>query len=149
MRARACVSCSVQDKHRYCPVNVSTMCCLSTLLLSKALLLQLLIRLAKTIDIRCVYGTFGREITKYTVIYSVNIRFWPTLCTCYPSQNKTRTHPFTPQPYCPSTHLLFKALLLPGAVLATLSCASHSRILFIFLQTDQRTDRRRVNSCRS
>jgi hypothetical protein len=25
------------------------------------------------------YGTSGREITKYTVIYGVNIRFWPTL----------------------------------------------------------------------
>ena len=23
---------------------------------------------------------FSREITKYTVIYGVNIRFWPTLC---------------------------------------------------------------------
>jgi hypothetical protein len=29
--------------------------------------------------IRCVYGILGREITKYTVIYSVYIRFWPTL----------------------------------------------------------------------
>jgi len=26
-----------------------------------------------------MYGIFGREITKYTVIYSVYIRFWPTL----------------------------------------------------------------------
>ena len=29
--------------------------------------------------IRCMYGIFGREITKYTVIYGVYIRFWPTL----------------------------------------------------------------------
>ena len=35
--------------------------------------------LAKTIYIRCVYGCFGSEITKYTVIYGVDIRFWPTL----------------------------------------------------------------------
>jgi hypothetical protein len=35
--------------------------------------------LARTIYIRCVYGIFGREITKYTVIYGVYIRFWPTL----------------------------------------------------------------------
>jgi len=35
--------------------------------------------LAKTIYIRCIYGIFGREITKYTVIYGVYIRFWPTL----------------------------------------------------------------------
>jgi deoxycytidylate deaminase len=31
------------------------------------------------IYIRCTYGIFGREITKYTVIYGVDIRFWPTL----------------------------------------------------------------------
>jgi len=36
--------------------------------------------LARTIYIRCVYGIFGREITIYTVIYGVYIRFWPTLC---------------------------------------------------------------------
>ena len=30
--------------------------------------------------IRCMYGSFGREITKYTVIYGVYVRFWPTLC---------------------------------------------------------------------
>ena len=35
--------------------------------------------LAKTIYIRCIYGNFGREITKYTVIYGVYIRFWPIL----------------------------------------------------------------------
>jgi hypothetical protein len=35
--------------------------------------------LARTIYIRCKYGIFGREITKYTVIYGVYIRFWPTL----------------------------------------------------------------------
>ena len=26
-----------------------------------------------------MYGVFGREITKLTVIYGVHIRFWPTL----------------------------------------------------------------------
>ena len=30
--------------------------------------------------IRCIYGIFGRKIIKYTVIYGVYIRFWPTLC---------------------------------------------------------------------
>jgi len=35
--------------------------------------------LARTIYIRCVYGIFGREITIYTVIYGVCIRFWPNL----------------------------------------------------------------------
>ena len=35
--------------------------------------------LARTIYIQCIYGIFGREITRYTVIYGVCIRFWPTL----------------------------------------------------------------------
>ena len=36
------------------------------------------IGLARTIYI-CVYGVFGREITKYKVIYGVDIQFWLTL----------------------------------------------------------------------
>jgi hypothetical protein len=35
--------------------------------------------LARTVYIRYKYNSFGREITKYTVIYGVYIRFWPTL----------------------------------------------------------------------
>ena len=38
-----------------------------------------LVGLARTIYIRFIYGFFGREITKYTAIYGVYIRFWPTL----------------------------------------------------------------------
>jgi hypothetical protein len=30
-----------------------------------------------------MYGIFGREITKYTVIYGAYIRFWPTLGMCH------------------------------------------------------------------
>jgi hypothetical protein len=41
--------------------------------------LRTLLGLARTIYIRCIYGIFGREVTKYTVIYGVYIRFWPTL----------------------------------------------------------------------
>jgi len=40
--------------------------------------------LARTIYIRSyiyVYGIVGSEITIYTVIYGVYIRFWPTLVT--------------------------------------------------------------------
>jgi len=29
-------------------------------------------------NIQFLYGIFGREITNYTVIYGVHIRFWPT-----------------------------------------------------------------------
>ena len=32
-------------------------------------------------NIWCIYDIFGREIAKYTVMYSVYIRFWPTLDT--------------------------------------------------------------------
>ena len=32
-----------------------------------------------TIYIRCIYGVFGWEITKYTVVYGAYTRFWPTL----------------------------------------------------------------------
>jgi len=35
--------------------------------------------LARTIYIRCIYGIFGWEVTKYTVIHGAFIRFWPTL----------------------------------------------------------------------
>ena len=35
--------------------------------------------LARTINIRCIYGIFGREITIHTAIYGVYIRFWLTL----------------------------------------------------------------------
>jgi hypothetical protein len=28
---------------------------------------------------RCINGIFGREVTKYTAIYGVYMRFWPTL----------------------------------------------------------------------
>ena len=38
-----------------------------------------LLGLAKTIYIRCIHGIFGREITTYTVIHGVYVRFWPTL----------------------------------------------------------------------
>jgi hypothetical protein len=38
-----------------------------------------LIGLARTIHIRCIYGIFGWEITKCTVIYGVYIQSWPTL----------------------------------------------------------------------
>ena len=38
------------------------------------------IGLAITIYMRCVYGVFGREITKSTAVYGVYIQFWPTLC---------------------------------------------------------------------
>ena len=38
--------------------------------------------LARTIYIGCIYNNLGREITKYTVIYGVYIRFWPTLHIC-------------------------------------------------------------------
>jgi len=39
-------------------------------------------RVGQNMYIRCIYGILGREITNYTVIYGVYIRFWPTLSKC-------------------------------------------------------------------
>jgi len=36
------------------------------------------IELARTMYIRYIYGNIGRKTTKYTVIYGIYIRFWPT-----------------------------------------------------------------------
>jgi hypothetical protein len=48
--------------------------------------------LARTIYIRCIYNIFGREITKYTVIYGVYIRFWPTLASFPMLSPRTETN---------------------------------------------------------
>ena len=56
--------------------------CVCVLLSTSGLQVHMCVELARTIYIRCMYGTFGREITKYTVIYGVYIRFWPTLHVC-------------------------------------------------------------------
>jgi len=50
------------------------------------------IGLAKTIYIRCTYGIFGLEITKYTVYIYVYIRFWPTLYTWWFPCHKYRIY---------------------------------------------------------
>ena len=50
---------------------------------SKSLIsVHMYVGLARTINIRCIYGMLGRDITKYTVICGVHIRFWPSLCIC-------------------------------------------------------------------
>ena len=48
------------------------------------------IGLARAVYIRCLYGNIGREITKYTVIYGIYIRFgqpyirtWATETECF------------------------------------------------------------------
>ena len=45
--------------------------------------------LARTTYIRYLYGIFGREVTRYTVIYGVCIRFWPTLKPAFRSPLRT------------------------------------------------------------
>jgi len=35
--------------------------------------------LARTIHTRCIYGVYGREVTKYKVICNVYVRLWATL----------------------------------------------------------------------
>ena len=78
--------------------------------------------LARTIHIQCIYGIFGRDITKITVIYGAYIRFWPTLtyihtsatggCTvacvrvhlCVFTQATTHKHTLTRTHTCAHTH---------------------------------------------
>jgi hypothetical protein len=50
-----------------------------------------LLGLARSIYIRRIYGISGKKITKYTVIYGVYIRFWPTLNTPHVSKVITYT----------------------------------------------------------
>jgi len=45
------------------------------------------------IYIRCIYGIFGRGITKYTIIYGAYIQFWPTLNITQSIQLPTRPLP--------------------------------------------------------
>jgi len=63
---------------------------------------------ARTIYIRCIYGIFGNDITKYTVIYGVYIRFWPTLFmpqyTRGFTQNHNDTHMYTHTRYRHTQH---------------------------------------------
>jgi hypothetical protein len=49
------------------------------------------LRLARTIYIRWIYGIFGRGITKYTVIYTEYIRFWPILGMINQNSNRWRS----------------------------------------------------------
>ena len=66
--------CNLESRNVLHPSKLNDVFCTLQCLLS----LQI-IGLARTIYIRCAYGIFGREITIYTVIYGVYIRFWPTL----------------------------------------------------------------------
>jgi hypothetical protein len=50
--------------------------------------------LSRTKYIRCLYGIFGREITKCTDIYGVYIRFWPTLLFLITYSFVQRTYSF-------------------------------------------------------
>jgi len=43
---------------------------------------HLYVGLARAPYIRCTNGIFGREITKYTVIYGACTQLWPTLLVC-------------------------------------------------------------------
>ena len=68
--------------------------------------------MARTIYVQCINGIFGRDLTKYTVIYGVHVRFWPTLNKC--AHTYSHMHMFkqymqthTPDTYariCRSTH---------------------------------------------
>ena len=56
--------------------------------------------LARTIYIRCIYGMYGRGITKYTVIYGAYIWPWPTLQMCNWTALATELLQFPGWQYC-------------------------------------------------
>jgi hypothetical protein len=61
--------------------------------------MEVLIRLAKTIYILCIYGIFGRNLHKYMAVYGVYVWFWPTLrvlCT-KPCTGRNSRKGFNPQ----------------------------------------------------
>jgi len=89
---------------------------------------HLYLGLARTINIRCIYGTFGREITKYTVIYGVYIRFWPTLPI--PSVTYVHTHTHT---LLTHSSTLTVALTLTVARTLTHNFLAHSSTLTVAL----------------
>ena len=88
LRSMSCLVCVifVADLMAH-KLYVSGEACVSTvkagwLVHTQAVVLCTCVRLARTIFIRCMYGIFGREIIKYTVIYGVYLRFWPTAHLC-------------------------------------------------------------------
>ena len=52
---------------------------------------------ARTKHIQCIYVISGREITKYTVIHGVHIRFWPTLFLSHAHLCKVALHTSPPR----------------------------------------------------
>jgi hypothetical protein len=85
------------------------------------------VRLARTIHIfrlyifiRCIYSVYGREITKYMVLYGVYIQFWPTLRTrntriAYLLVARLWGNFF--QPLCPKRHRSSSSRLLSGILI--------------------------------
>jgi hypothetical protein len=70
--------------------------------------------------IRWVYGNFGREITKYTVIYGAYIRFWPALLINIMSAASHRAHwSKTAQPLTSGPVVKCVTTIMIGAVLHT------------------------------
>jgi hypothetical protein len=69
------------------------------------------IGLVRTINVRCIYGTSGREITIYGH-GGVCIRFWPTLHTIHihTCTHATNTPALTPTPTSSHTHSLSLSL---------------------------------------
>ena len=64
----------------------------------------------------CIYRLFGREITKYTVIYGVCIRFWPALHNSHltsPSQSRATYNCTYLLPRHVQLYLPFAALAAP------------------------------------
>jgi hypothetical protein len=80
--------------------------------------------------IQCIYGNLGRKITKYTVVYGVFIRFWPTLLMQHSSITHLRTRPFSLQAcLADSQHTTNHSKLWRGRALFTPFCHTAQFVL--------------------
>jgi len=93
--------------------------------------------LARTVYMRCVYGFFDREITKYTVMYGVYIQFWLTLHISLMSQPSTLFCSWPAQPSSdarvlfPSPQLV--ALIAVSRQVCMCTCVFASTRLWVYL----------------
>jgi len=89
------------------------------------------------IYIRCIYGIFGREITKYTVIYGVYIRFWPTLHVSHLSCLLILSALISTHTYIPASRLTLVCIqgAIEGHILGTFEDRAHLGFLSAFSGT--------------
>jgi len=72
---------------------------------------EICVGLARTVYIRCIHGIFRREIAKYTVIYGVCIRIWPSLDMCDGERDTSSTKHCIATARCNVKHTVMSSTL--------------------------------------